>query len=59
MREFVNEKGQVSNILLPGLRYINQPYVIKGPQLSLFLGELTLFGANKLQVSILIIKFCI
>lgn len=36
----LDENGFFSKILLPALRFINRPYVIKGPQLQVFLQQL-------------------
>lgn len=38
-----------SNLLLPALRFINRPYIIKGPQLQVFLQQLRNVGASKIR----------
>ncbi|XP_018365999.1 PREDICTED: uncharacterized protein LOC108765508 [Trachymyrmex cornetzi] len=43
----LDENGFFSKILLPALRFINRPYVIKGPQLQVFLHQLRNVGANR------------
>lgn len=43
----LDTNGLLLNILLPGLRFINRPYVIKGPQLLMFLQQLRNTAGNK------------
>ncbi|KAJ8916939.1 hypothetical protein NQ315_013411 [Exocentrus adspersus] len=45
----LDENGMFHNRLLPGLRFINRPYLIKGPQLQLFLQHLRNVSANKVK----------
>lgn len=43
----LNDRGYFFNIILLGLHYINRPYIIKGPQLNIFLQQLRYVCVNK------------
>ncbi|XP_066600076.1 uncharacterized protein [Prorops nasuta] len=43
----LNENGFLLKILLPALRFINRPYVMKSSQLQMFLHKLRNVGANR------------
>lgn len=45
----LDENDLFLNILLPALRFINRPYVIKGPQLQVFLQQLRNVSASKIR----------